>query len=42
VNVLGAHENFDAAGELTDEKRAAFLARHLEALKAWALRFKWS
>ena len=40
ILVFRAHEKFDAAGELTDEKTAEFLVKYLEALKAWALRFK--
>ena len=40
VLVFRAHEKFDANGELTDAKTAEFLGKYLEALRAWALRFK--
>eukprot|EP01136_Pigoraptor_vietnamica_P039926 Opistho-1_new@11258 len=35
-----AHEKFDAAGQLTDETTAKFLAAYLAAFHAWVLRFK--
>jgi chromate reductase, NAD(P)H dehydrogenase (quinone) len=40
VLVFRALEKFDANGELTDEKTAAFLGKYLEALRAWTLKFK--
>jgi len=40
ILVFRALEKFDASGELTDEKTAAFLAKYLEALRTWTLRFK--
>lgn len=40
ILVFRALEKFDANGELTDAKTAEYLARYLEALRAWALRFK--
>jgi chromate reductase len=38
--VFRAHEKFDAEGRLTDEATAKFLASYLDALLAWARRFK--
>jgi chromate reductase, NAD(P)H dehydrogenase (quinone) len=40
VLVFRAHEKFDDAGELTDEKTAEFLGKYLEAFRDWVLRFK--
>jgi len=40
ILVFRALEKFDASGELTDEKTAAFLGKYLEALRTWTLRFK--
>jgi chromate reductase len=40
VLVFRAHEKFDDAGELTDEKTAEFLGKYLEAFRAWVLRFR--
>lgn len=40
ILVFRALEKFDANGELTDEKTAAFLGRYLEALRTWTLKFK--
>ncbi len=40
ILVFRAHEKFDAAGELTDEKTAEYLVKYLEALRDWVLRFK--
>jgi chromate reductase len=40
VLVFRAHEKFDAEGRLTDEGTAKFLRAYLEALAAWALRFR--
>lgn len=40
ILVFRALEKFDANGELTDEKTAAFLGKYLEALRAWTLKFK--
>jgi len=38
--VFKAHEKFDAQGRLTDQATAQYLARYLEAFKAWVLRFR--
>lgn len=38
--VFRALEKFDAAGELTDEKTAEYLAKYLTAFRDWALRFR--
>lgn len=40
VLVFRAHEKFDDAGELTDEKTAEFLGKYLTAFHDWVLRFK--
>jgi chromate reductase len=40
VLMFRALEKFDAGGELTDEKTAAFLGKYLEALRVWTLNFK--
>lgn len=40
VLVFRAHEKFDDAGELTDEKTAEFLGKYLAAFHDWVLRFK--
>lgn len=40
ILVFRAHEKFDAAGELTDEKTSLYLGKYLEALRDWVLRFK--
>ena len=40
ILVFRAHEKFDAAGELTDEKTAEYLVKYLQALRDWVLRFK--
>lgn len=40
ILVYRAHEKFDAAGNLTDEKTAEYLAKYLEAFKAWVLRLR--
>jgi chromate reductase len=40
ILVFRALEKFDAQGELTDEKTAAFLGKYLESLRAWTLKFK--
>lgn len=40
ILVFRALEKFDANGELTDAKTTEFLGKYLEALRAWALRFK--
>ncbi|MGE0529953.1 MAG: NADPH-dependent FMN reductase [Hyphomonadaceae bacterium] len=40
VLVFRALEKFDANGELTDEKTAAFLGKYLEALRTWTLKLK--
>jgi chromate reductase len=40
ILVFRAHEKFDADGRLTDEATAKYLRGYLEALMAWALRFK--
>ena len=42
ILVFRAHEKFDEAGRLTDEATAKYLRRYLEALMAWALRFRGS
>ncbi|HTK35114.1 MAG TPA: NAD(P)H-dependent oxidoreductase [Caulobacteraceae bacterium] len=39
ILVSKAHEKFDAAGTLTDEATAKFLAEYLVAFKAWVARF---
>jgi len=38
--VFKAHEKFDAAGTLTDEATAGFLARYLGAFREWVLRLR--
>jgi chromate reductase len=40
VLVFRAHEKFDADGRLTDEATEKYLRAYLEALLAWALRFR--
>ncbi len=40
ILVFRALEKFDASGELSDEKTAAFLGKYLEALRVWSLNFK--
>jgi chromate reductase len=40
ILVFRAHEKFDEAGKLTDEATGKYLRRYLEALAAWALRFR--
>src|SRR5258705_1823314 len=40
ILVFRAHEKFDAEGRLIDEATAKFLGVYLEALLAWARRFK--
>ncbi len=40
ILVFRASEKFDANGDLTDAKTIEFLGKYLEALRAWALRFK--
>jgi chromate reductase len=40
ILVYRAHEKFDAAGQLTDETTAKYLAAYLVAFHAWVLRFK--
>jgi chromate reductase len=40
ILVFRAHEKFDAEGRLTDEATEKYLRRYLEALMAWALRFR--
>jgi chromate reductase len=40
ILVFRAHEKFDAEGRLTDEATAKYLRAYLEALAAWALRFR--
>ncbi len=40
ILVFRAHEKFDAAGNLTDEKTAQYLRAYLEAFAAWVARFK--
>jgi chromate reductase len=40
ILVFRAHEKFDAEGRLTDESTATHLRAYLEALMAWALRFR--
>ena len=40
VLVFKAHEKFDAEGQLIDEATAKYLGLYLEALMAWARRFK--
>jgi chromate reductase len=40
ILVFRAHEKFDAEGRLTDEPTAKYLRAYLEALAAWALRFR--
>src|SRR5258706_9181603 len=40
ILVFRAHEKFDAEGRLTDESTTTHLRAYLEALMAWALRFK--
>jgi chromate reductase, NAD(P)H dehydrogenase (quinone) len=40
ILVFRAHEKFDAAGNLTDEKTAEFLGKYLEAFKAWVERLR--
>jgi chromate reductase len=40
ILVFRAHEKFDEAGRLTDETTGKYLRAYLEALAAWALRFK--
>ena len=40
ILVYRAHEKFDAAGHLTDETTAKYLAAYLVAFHAWVLRFK--
>ncbi|MGH7131245.1 MAG: NADPH-dependent FMN reductase [Phycisphaerales bacterium] len=39
VLVFKAHEKFDAAGKLTDEKTREHITKHLTALAAWTRRF---
>jgi chromate reductase len=40
ILVFRAHEKFDEAGRLTDEATGKHLRGYLEALAAWALRFR--
>jgi chromate reductase len=40
VLVFRAHEKFDAAGALTDQKTAEIVARYLVAFEAWIRRFR--
>jgi len=40
ILVFRAHEKFDEAGRLTDETTGKYLRAYLEALAAWALRFR--
>jgi chromate reductase len=40
ILVFRAHEKFDAEGNLTDAKTAEYLAKYLEAFRAWVLRFR--
>jgi chromate reductase len=40
ILVYRAQDKFDAAGNLTDAKTAEYLAKYLEALKAWVLRLR--
>ena len=40
ILVFRAHEKFDEAGRLTDEATAKYLRAYLEALMAWAVRFR--
>lgn len=40
ILVYRAHEKFDAAGQLTDETTAKYLAAYLVAFHAWVLRFQ--
>jgi chromate reductase len=40
VMVARAHEKFDAAGRLTDDKTREFVRKLLEALAAWTRRLK--
>jgi chromate reductase len=40
ILVFRAHEKFDPEGRLTDESTATHLRAYLEALAAWALRFR--
>ena len=40
VMVPQAHNKFDADGKLTDQATRDFLAAHLAAFKAWALRMR--
>lgn len=40
ILVYRAHEKFDAAGNLTDEPTAKYLAAYLAAFRDWVLRFR--